>query len=1031
MFCHRLLFSPFFPARLRVPFLSRSRPIALGLGTLLLLICTHLVPFSWFDARGQVALEAARVVLGLTLLLSWLGWAFSPFLLPHQWKHYEIALTPLLGVALFMPAAYLLNYLVDMRTASALMVVLSSPFGLRRFLRRRPLPPPFEGGWVPAACALGLLVAAFIPHVVQGSLGLLAYNGDEEGYFDLASYFLVYPAGSGSPGPAGPVFGHLAVDYRAEGWGYYYLMAAATAVSGVAPFSTYLAASYFLLSLSVLAWYLFFRETLGLPRGWAQVAVALYAVNGLPLWFAAFGFGRQISWLTFTPIVLSSFALIVRNAGIRAVVFAGLITGAFVMTETRLAVTHLATVLAGLALYWLMVDRRPSWVVRLSLAGTMALLVAAPALWYFVQAYLVQGSASTMFSRQSSDVVLGGPNMTRFFPFQEVLGLDATDLSKMREPIQQFSSLEWLDSGMSAVAPYLAYLLLLMALIGILAALVSDPLAVALVGGYFAWVGFTALVLRFPYGYFKLSAAGCPLLFGFVAFAAAWFSWTKPRIQFGALAWRRWVLVLVLSLFVVLMVRNSAYSILFGARGWGLSIPPDVVRGMFSLGQSTEVGSRVYISGFAEYPMPDHLYRLRKEHRLAMQSPEETRIVWAKRVRAMITSGLIGREVYGVFSTRVWDWSQVLPDDGYDYYILESGEDPRARGLDPGDVVMVADKVILYRSPGRARASAEQILVGRGSLRVDGKTPLVFSAGVGEVALTKEKDGGLRAGSGRVRIAILALAETTVELSAGSLRRSLAVDPGLSWYTTPDIHLPATVTLTVSGAEPIRVVALRALSTGSEELDRSDEAILSSEVTATSEAVDLELWYSNPVRDAKGASASIDVRGPKSVEQDLAMAVPDRGERWLLRFPLRGGGPQQFRNGVEEVPMRPVPWLENGGGQLLFRFNLGRERPKEYPLANAVLENGVLVRLERYLDPVQLRLWGYYHRDERIVCPSLESLENTIVRSEGGLSYLVSSGRRHWLPSISPETGSVDARTLAPDEVWCIPPGLPDLVGRQ
>lgn len=1016
-----------FAARSRIPSLFRSRLAIWGAGACLLLVCVAFLPVSWFDSRGQVAIEAARVVLALALLLFWLGWTFSALLLPRGWKQYEPLLIPLVGVAVFMPAAYLLNFVVDMKVATALLFLLPLPLGVWRLLRGAPVEFRREEILVPAVSALGLLAAALLQQVVQGSLGPLAYNGDEEGYFGVASYMLAYPAGAGTFGPPAPVFGHLIVWFRAEGWGFYYLIAAASAASGVHTFSTYLPAVYILLAASVLTWYIFFREVLRLSRRWAYVAVVLYALNGLPLWFAVYGYGRQIAWLALTPLLLSALALAIRGRCIRPVLFAGLVMGAFLMTETRLGVVLLATVVAGLAIYWLAADRSQFFVQRLLAVGLIAAVVAAPVLWYFVQGYLASGAAFTMFELQPSDVVVNGPNVARFFPLQEVLGLEPTELARMREPIPLLSWLDPLDQAMIALAPYLAWLLVLMAAVGVVRVARRNPVALALTAGFFLWVAATALLLRFPYGYFKLFSVGGPLVLGFAASGAAWLRSPQAMrwLSGGRHRTVRRAVVLSCILLGIFMVRNSAFSVLFGARGWGLSIPPAVVRGMVSLGQATEPGSRVYLSGFAEYPLPDDAYVIRKEHRLAMQSEEETRLVWADRVRTILASNLLGRELYGVFKTRVREWTTIRHGDDYDYYILSEDEDPRIRGLDSTDLVAASEHLVLYRSPGGARASSEQILSARGTLRVDAADPLAFSAGLGSVSFAPAKDSHHTAGMGRVRVAFLALKETTARVSAGDFGRTLALDPGLSWYTTPDLRLPADFQVSTASSEPLRVVALRALPPGEEELDRCNEAILSSEVVVDGDAVNLELWYSNPMKDAKGASASIDVRGLKSVEQDLALAVPDSGERWLLRFPLKGGGPQQLRDGVESVPMKQVPWLENGGGMLLFRFNLGHERPREFPLASAVIEGGRLVRLDRYVDPVQLRLWGYYHRYERATIPDLHALENTLVRTDGGLTYAIVGGFRHWIPDPEMATGYGPAKVLRPEELWLIPPGPP------
>jgi hypothetical protein len=476
---------------------------------------------------------------------------------------------------------------------------------------------------------------------------------------------------------------------------------------------------------------------------------------------------------------------------------------------------------------------------------------------------------------------------------------------------------------------------------------------------------------------------------------------------------------LLLALF---FARNTAYSFLFGARGWGLSIPPALVERLVRMGD-TEPGARVYVSGTQRYPVPEGYFNLRKDHHLAMQSKEQTSVVWAERFHALAATNLVGRQIYGVFKTEQWQWSSVRPDGDYDYYLLAGDEDPRCMGLDQTDLVSSGDGMAFYRAPKGARAGSEQILSGRGTLRVDTSNPLAFSIGTDRIVFGPA-ESELSAGSGRVRIGLMALKETVVELQAGAHRSRLALDPGLSWHTTPTMGLPATIRVAPVGDEPIRVVALRGLAPGAEELDRSPDTILSSEVTAGGDGVDVELWFSNPVRDAKGATAGLAVSGKLPSEQRLSMEVSEAAQRWVIRFPATGSGILQLRDGKEEAGSGELPWLDSGG-QLSLLFKLGHERPREVAIGSISAVDGKIVQLDRYPDPVQLRLWGFDDRPKEKQMPDLSALEGTAVHADGGLTYLVRDGRRHWIADGGAGSSFGPARALSPEQLWLIPPGLP------
>ena len=121
--------------------------------------------------------------------------------------------------------------------------------------------------------------------------------------------------------------------------------------------------------------------------------------------------------------MLSAVALVYRSNKNKPVVLCGLIVATFLMTETRLGVTHLVTVLCGLFVYWLLDNRSGPVFLRFLYVGGVTVLLAIPVLWYFLHWYIGSGAAFTTYSLHPSEVTIAGPNMTRFFTLQEVLGL--------------------------------------------------------------------------------------------------------------------------------------------------------------------------------------------------------------------------------------------------------------------------------------------------------------------------------------------------------------------------------------------------------------------------------------------------------------------------------------------------------------------------------------------------------------------------------------------------------------------------------
>jgi hypothetical protein len=991
-----------------------------------LIIGLSLIPATLLGGRPLLVALAARAVLGVAIPCLWVGWATSWLLLPPRWKEYELLIMPLVGMIVLIPACYLLNFLADMRTVTLILMVAVVPLVLLRQRCGQSARPPLPTSIVPWLAAFGLLVVALVPHLIQGSLGLLAQSVDEETYFYLSRYLLSYPSGATMPGPAAPVLEFGSDFYRSLGWGFPYLLAMDSAIGGADTFQSYLPVCYFLLSLGVLAWYVFFREVMQLPHKiGAGAATLIYCLHGLPLWFASYGYARQTIWIALVPLVWSALVLAIRSGEVRAVLLAGLSAGTLLSSETRVGGTTVVVTVCSLLTYWLICDRKMILLLRIAGIGAIALVSSAPVLFFFVRTYAASWP-SGLLSGQQDGFAAWGPGISGYAPIQVVLGLEPHQLVRILDPIPELKWIASIDPAMTAVSPYVAWAVVLLVAVGVIWVWRRSPIAIFIALGYLSWMAATQFIIKFPYGHFKMIGIAAPLLWGLAVAGACMLKEWASNCRLRSFCVRNLSFVLVFGgvLLFAFVLRNSAQSLLFGVRGWGLSIPVAMTETLGVL-ESIPFGKSVFITGNPRFPVSDQYYRLRKQHALAMQSKEETSLVWGERFHALAATNLVGREVYGVFKAEATTWSRLLPDDEYDYYLLYSDEDPRCRGLDRSDLVTEGEGLALYRSPGRARAGATRILSGRGSLRVDGGDPLTVIAGPAGYIFGVSPEEEIGPGLGRVRLGMLALKETVVTVRMGRVLRQLALDPGLTWYTTPTVSLPEAIGVEATDGEPLQVVALRSLPPGDELLDRSLDSIVSSEIKAGRDGVDVELWVSNPMRDAKDAKASLGIAQNLAEEQVLSLNIGDGGDRGRFRLPSSGSDLRQLSNGGESTESIQLPWVQNGGQLSLF-FKLGHERPREVPLGLMTQLGGGQYRLDSYPNPVQVPLWGYDDRPKEKMPPPLSSLEGKIVASEGGFKYLVKGGRRHWIPASAETSGYGSPLILSPEQLWLIPPGLPE-----
>ena len=800
----------------------------------------------------QTALEGLWIVAVFLGLVLFVGAGAARLLLPEEWREYELLLMPVVGWCLLVIELFAINLAVGVRVGiyvviAAAAVVNGFAFWPRMGAGRRCVAaaPGVGAAEAPrrlssAHCTvlvlgLGLIIVALVPHVVQRSLGLLSLNTDEEIYYPAASYILAYPAIGGPHSLAERFLEGISL----YGWGFQYTMAAVSAISGSLPFNVYLPTAYCLLGISVPAWYLLFRETFGLGRRGAALACFFYSILGLPLWFASYGYGPQMASLVAFPVGTAAFVQALAKGGTRRAVVAGLAIAAGLVSYYR--VIALQYIFALLPVVVLVMRRKPSLqpLVRTLCIAAVALALGLPSHWHAAQWYFVQGAISQ--AQAIGENWSEGWGVTEFEPPEVALGTSAYSLVHDAEGAGPLAPVGRLLGSFSAP---MAYLILAVATLGFIRAGSREPQLAAIVLGFVAYMAFTRYVLDFKYGYFKLLAVAGPLAYGLVVGALC----DLPGSLRGRLAVP---VALFLSVAAVYLLYNSYETVWFSAKGWGLSIPNWVAAGLHEMGRVVEPGAKLFIAGRFQYPAPADRVQLRKDHPFAMRREEELRNTWARRVRAIAMTELLHADVYGWFDTQqVWrHYHRLLSDESYDYYLLAPENDPRVEGLDAADRVWSDQGLALYRSRGTVRQTPWTIWRQRGSLAILPLKPLSVWVSSDSIRI----DGGLSeapdaVSSGRLRVGILAFAKAAAVVRAGDVARELFLEPGVTWYTTPTIPLPAGVTVETMGGEYLGVVSLRLLGPGPEEQQLVPESVIRDDIYASSSVLRLEHWLTDPFR---------------------------------------------------------------------------------------------------------------------------------------------------------------------------------------
>lgn len=791
----------------------------------------------------QTAFEAFKIGLVFIAVTGFAGYGVSSLLLPAEWRRYQALLVLPVGWCALVVSLFFVNLVLGVQTGLYLVLVLALLLNLLAFRRKTWKGAGWREAAIPGALALCLVGLTISPHIVQRSLGFMTLNQDEEIYYPIANYVL-----SHSSTVLDHPLARAILKWRPWGWGFQYTVSSVSAISGEPTFQTYMPTAYFILGLSVFAWYFLFRETFRLSRATSAVAVAFYCLLGLPAWFVSFGYGPQAtSYITF-PLGAAVFAQAVEKGGTRRIVLAGLVVAAGMVSFYRGIGLQYVLLFIPIGLVALARLRNLAPLGRGIAVAAVVLVVGLPCNWDAFQYYIVQGAIS---NPDRLDMT-GGWGLDYYQPASVMLGLESFPIAHDEEgtrPLARFAA------PLGALSGPAAWLVLAGAAVGLVIASRRRPVVAAVAAGSVASLALNRYGLDFPYGYVKLMPIAAPLAYSFFAVTLgetlprAIELARRPAVRAAAVAAGALPLILVVSL-----VCYTTYDAIWSnATGWGQSIPGWIPEHVRSLRQEIPADSRVFFSGRFSYPVPEDRLRTR-QHMLGMRTEDEQRRVWGQRVLSIALTEFMTVDSYGwvgdgIVSGKV---RRLLDDEAYDYYLLGPDNDPRLEGLDGSDAVWSDNGLTLYATKGIARQSPWLIERERGSLAITPDRPLTVSASTGDISSAGTALTHGSPGKGRVRIGILSFGHSEATISSGSFSRKLVLEEGLTWYTTPEMSLPSSVAVT--SPNDLGVVSLRVLGTGPEEQQFVARSIIGYYLYASSTLLSLEDWLADPFKGAKPGS---------------------------------------------------------------------------------------------------------------------------------------------------------------------------------
>jgi hypothetical protein len=500
---------------------------------------------------------------------------------------------------------------------------------------------------------------------------------------------------------------------------------------------------------------------------------------------------------------------------------------------------------------------------------------------------------------------------------------------------------------------------------------------------------------------------------------------------------------------------------------YGAALPEREMAAARAIAAATPRGASVYVSGQLA---PEAVYSpapLVTPNRAGFPSQYVRTDYLSRRWRGVVTSLLAfeGKPVYGLVTRHSTELRQPVEPTAADYVLLDETEDPRLYGALPADLARAAGRLRLYRNQHAPTALLNAIRGADGQRAVnvafDGRAltvngipvpaagllpPAVLPVGdslpgwgrtIASPRRVPSAEAAPASTRGHLVMGVQALQPTYLRLDLGdegstSRSRMVAVEPGLTWYTSPALTWPAGLSLAARDPDAVRLVAVIVdkRDTAAESLDRSTAGTDWPLLTATTRTepsgdLALDVWYSY-AGPREGPYRTVLRDAPRLWETGPGLPVtlhPGPGERtWIVHLQPGAIVVQQASDGRQ--PPRPNQvWAPDTGERWVW-FELGPDGDASLhsvPVAEIDVEGRTVRIRSTPAAAVVLPLLA-----EPVPPPRVE--DGTLVKGSGDAVYYVDHGRLRWVPSpdILQRMGIVWRLTSLSDlELERLPVGLP------
>lgn len=732
-----------------------------------------------------VGLEAATVVLAMSAACLVVGYGLTRRLAPPELRATGFLLMPLVGAAALIVGAYALNLIVDLRIATGLLLGVGA--ALSAWTVRR------DGWWLPrltkpqtvtlVAGAL-LLATALLPHLHGRSGAMLGLNIDEDLYVPLAEalkWNTVFMHGL----TEGPFQEELqSLGNHSRGWGFPYLLSMGSILSNAPAFHAYAPLLYLLLAASVPAVFVFARTGLRMSERPSGLAATIYALHGLPLWFAGMGFGPHTVAFALFPVAAATGIVALRSGGRCALALAALVSAALLVSYFwAISAVYLAVAATLVAVLVITGGHRLTTLGRAVGLGVGTAILGAPGIvwlvvWALPQLVDIAGDLNGQFGNAWGD--------RQFADVELAFGLEAYRLIPRDGPLESLLSAGGVDA-LEALLGALFWPALALALLGALTVRGDQRVTLALAAGFAGFMLWVAAGTGYHYGHFKNLSYVAFLVAVLLASGIAniyhgefklWSETSTRRLEARLAPYEPAlgrVAVTILAVLSVALIYNTYLSVWWNWQGVGWNAERRIAHDARRVADRVPPGSRVFFAPTLTYPVPEARRRT-GDHVLAFHYPKHQSESWARRATGVWAGLLVGRKLGGLASSPAYAFEQ-LADTTYDYLVLNSADDPRTYGLLQSDAIHTTPYWTIYREAPGQRLTANDLALALGALDIPANGGLQLGL----------RDGRLAAGT-NLQPADQPILFGVVAPAPGVIQAGptpITVNPGLTWITVP------------------------------------------------------------------------------------------------------------------------------------------------------------------------------------------------------------------------------------------------------